>query len=79
MCKTVVRNLCGGPDIKTVAKEITVNNNRGVVLYGTTVLAEGIKESRQLTECRDRIVKALEILKGSPEAMQVLNTFQQME
>ena len=79
LCRTVVRHLSRGADIKTVAKEITVNGGRGVVLYGTTVLAEGIKESQELTECRASIVKALEALKESPEAMQVLNAFQQME
>ncbi len=79
LCRTAVSSLSGGSDIQTVAEEITVNSDRGVVLHGTTVLAEGIEESQELTECRASIVKALEALKESPEAMQVLNTFQQLE
>ncbi len=79
LCQAVVRHLSGGTDIQTVIKEITVNGGIGVVLYGTTVLAEGIKESQELTECQASIVKALEGLKESSEAIRVVNAFQQME
>ena len=78
LCKTVVKNLSGGPDIKTVAKEITANNDRGVVLYGTTVLAEGFNNNRKASKCRANILKSLEMLKESHEAQQVLITFQQL-
>jgi hypothetical protein len=79
LCRTVVRDLLGGADVQTVAKEITVNAGRDMVLYGTTVLADGIKESEKLTECQASIVKALETVKKSPEGIQVLDTFQQVE
>jgi hypothetical protein len=79
LCRAVVKHLSGGQDIETVVKEIIVNGDRGAVLHGTTVLVEGIKEYKELTECRDSIVKALETLKESSEAMQVLDTYHQME
>ena len=62
-----------------VAKEIAVDDERGVVLFRDTLLVEGIKESKELVECRDSIVEALKELKESPEATQVVNTFQQFE
>lgn len=79
LCRTVVKDLSGGTDIKTVVKEIAVDDKRGTVLFRGTILVEGIKEFKELNESRDSIVKALKELKESPEAMQVVNTFQQLE
>lgn len=78
LCRTVLKHLSGGADIKVVAKEITVNDERGLVLHYTTVLAEGFDDARKASECRANIVKSLEMLKESHEVQQVLTTFQQL-
>ena len=79
LCRTIVKDLSGGEDIQTVIKEIAVDDEHGTVLFRGTVLVEGIKESMKLAECRDSIVEALKALKDSPETMQVVNTFKQLE
>ena len=79
LCRTIVKDLSGDTDIEMVAKEIVIDNERGIVLFRGTVLAEGIKESKELAECRDSIVEALKVLKEGSEAFQVVNTFQQLE
>lgn len=78
LCRTVVGHLSGGADIEAVTKEITVNDERGLVLHYTTVLAEGLKNVHKLSECKDNIIKSFKTLNNSSEAQQVLNTFNQL-
>ncbi len=79
LCRTVVKQLCGGPTIETVTNKVSIDIDRGVLLYGGMVLAEGIKESQALSQCRDSIVKAFGALAESPQAMQLLKDFRQVE
>ncbi len=79
LCRAGIRYLSEKEDTEDLEKEITIDSDRGVVVYRTTVLAEGFKDAGELSKCRENIVKSLGVLKESAEARQVLNTFRQLE
>jgi hypothetical protein len=79
LCRTVVKYLSEGHDIRLVTKDIITDDHRGLVLHNNTVLVEGIKDTTKLSEYRDSIIKALDNLKRSPEVRQVINDFQRLQ
>lgn len=79
LCRTVIRYLLTKEDTSNLEKEIVADKEGGAVRHRTTVLAEGFEDAQQASQCKNNINKSLKILKESPEAQQVLNTFQQLE
>lgn len=79
LCRTTVKYLSEGADIERVTGDIIPDEQRGMILYNGKALAEGFKDVTKLNECKDNIIKAIDNLKDSHEAKQVISSFQQLE
>jgi hypothetical protein len=79
LCRTVVKHLSEGIDIKKITEQIVADDQHGVVKYQSTPLLESAADTKKLSQYRDDLVQALDELKDSPEAAQVVSTFQQLE
>lgn len=79
LCRTAIQYLSANKDTSGFGKEIVAHSERGEIQHRTTVLVEGLKDACKLSDCKAGILKSLKVLKESPEATEVLNTFQQLE
>ena len=66
-------------DIENIIKNIVADEKDGVVKYQTTPLLECVADATKLSEYKNGLVKAFNELKDSPEATEVVSTFQQLE